>query len=58
MAYDKIKYNNEYNKENYADIKLRLPKDMKQEVEEHFKAKGFTSMNSYIKALIEADMNK
>lgn len=58
MAYDKIKYNNEYNKENYADIKLRLPKDMKKDVEDHFQSKGYTSMNSYIKALIEADMNK
>lgn len=57
MAYEKVKYNNEYNKANYAEIKLRVPKDLKPVIEEHRKNLGYDSTNAYIISLIKNDMN-
>lgn len=56
MAYDKVKYNNEYNKENYTAITIRIQKGQKALIEEHWKSKGFKSLNSYVNYLINTDM--
>lgn len=56
MTYDKVKYNAQYNKQNYTELKLRIPKGRKAIIEEHWRAKGYKSLNSYVNALIEQDM--
>lgn len=54
--FNKVKYNNEYNKANYTDIKLRIPKGFKEQLEQHWKSKGYKSLNAYINTLIQHDM--
>lgn len=56
MTYDKVTYNNEYNKTNYTELKFRVVKGQKSIIESHWKSKGYKSLNSYINDLIEADM--
>lgn len=55
--YNKINYNNNYNKENYKRCSLIVKKEDFESIENHYKSKGFTSLNSYIKYLIDKDMN-
>ena len=57
-SFDKVKYNNEYNKENYKRCIFNVPKGKEILIETHFKAKGYKSLNSYINALIDADKQK
>ena len=56
MTYNKIEYNNKYNKENYERFTFRVKKGEKERIEEHLKNKGYTSFNSYLSDLIKADM--
>ena len=56
MAYDKVKYNNEFNKQAYDRLNIQVTKGKKSVIEAHYKAKGYKSLNSYINALIDADM--
>ena len=56
MTYDKVKYNNEYNKKNYTELRFRVPKGQKEAIDNHWKAKGYKSFSAYIKTLIEKDM--
>ena len=56
MTYDKVKYNAQYNKQNYTELKLRIPKGRKAIIEEHWKAKGYKSLNAYVNDLIRKDM--
>lgn len=56
MAYEKVKYNNEYNKKNYTAVTIRLQKGQKEIIEEYRKSKGYSSLNSYINHLIYKDM--
>lgn len=57
MTFDKVAYNSKYNKEKYAEIKLRVPKDYKEEITNFYTACNYTSMNSYITTLIQNDMD-
>lgn len=54
--YNKIKYNNKYNKENYARLSVQVSPEEKPIIENHWKNKGFKSFNSYVKDLIRRDM--
>ena len=56
MSYDKVKYNNEFNKQAYDRLNIQVAKGRKAIIEEHWKAKGYKSLNSYVNALIEQDM--
>lgn len=56
--FDKVKYNNEYNKENYKRCIFNVPKGKEIAIEAHYKSIGYKSLNSYINALIDADMKK
>lgn len=58
MPYEKIQYNNEYNKANYDRCIFNVPKGRKIAIEEHYKAQGYKSLNAYVNALISADMER
>lgn len=57
MTFNKVEYNNEYNKRKYADIKIRVPKEHKEEIETYYKKAGYNSLNSYVTTLIQNDMD-
>ena len=56
MVFNQIKYNNKYNKENYDRLNIQVPKGQKAEIEKHWKAKGYKSLNAYVNELIRKDM--
>lgn len=56
MAYEKVKYNNEYNKQSYERLNIQVKKGQKAIIEEYRKSKGYSSLNSYINHLIYKDM--
>lgn len=58
MAYEKVKYNNEYNKQAYDRLNIQVPKGQKAVIEAHWKSLGYKSLNAYVNALIQADMEK
>lgn len=58
MPYEKVKYNNEYNKQAYDRLNIQVPKGQKAVIENHWKTKGYKSLNAYVNALIQADMEK
>ncbi|MDE6875361.1 MAG: hypothetical protein K2P87_12985 [Lachnospiraceae bacterium] len=51
------KYKNEFIKANYDRLNIQVPKGRKKLIEQHYKAHGYTSLNSYVNALINADMS-
>lgn len=58
MAYDKVAYNTKYNKENYTELKFRIPKGQKDIIKAHWVSKGYSSLNAYINELIRRDMEQ
>lgn len=58
MAFDQIKYQNQYNKENYARLSVQVPKADRDMIDEHWKSKGYKSFNAYVNELIRKDMNE
>lgn len=56
--FNPTKYKNDFAKEAYDRASINFPKGHKAVVEAHFKAKGYKSLNAYVNALIDADMNK
>lgn len=56
--YDKVKYNNQYNKENYTAVTLRLKKGEKEFINEHWKKLGYGSLNEFINDLIKKDIEE
>lgn len=58
MAFNQVKYQNDFNKEKYDRVSINFPKGRKAIIEEHYKANGYKSLNAYVNALIDADMNK
>ena len=58
MPYDKVKYNNEFNRQAYDRLNIQVPKGHKTIIEAHWKAQGYKSLNSYVNALIDADMSQ
>lgn len=57
MTFNKGEYTNKYNKEKYTEIKFRVPKGHKEEIEAYYKEAGYNSMNNYITTLIQNDMD-
>lgn len=55
---NQIEYRNEFNKENYSRLNIFVAKDKRDSINEHYKKRGFKSLNSYINALIEEDMKQ
>lgn len=55
--FNATEYKNQFAKENYDRCIFNVPKGKKKAIEEHYKAKGYKSLNSYINDLINADMN-
>ena len=54
--FNQQKYINEYMKEKYDRCIFNVPKGKKKVIEEHYKAKGFKSLNAYVNDLIDTDM--
>lgn len=44
-----------YNAKTYDRIEVKVPKGLKQQLQDVAKAKGYLSLNAYTKALYEAD---
>lgn len=55
--FNQSKYAQEYNREKYDRLSINVPKGQKQAIEAHRIAKGYESLNQYVNALIQADMN-
>lgn len=54
--FNQTKYINEFMKEKYDRCIFNVPKGRKAVIEEHWKSQGYKSLNAYINALIERDM--
>jgi hypothetical protein len=51
-----IKYNNDFNKENYDRVSLMLPKGKKERIQEYVKQTG-ESVNGFINRLIDRELD-
>lgn len=56
MVFDKKKYDQQFQKENYDRIALNVKKGEKALIAEHAKKNGFDSITDYIKSVIYKDM--
>ncbi len=54
--FNQSKYINDFIKEKYDTFKVQVPKGRKAIIEEHWKAKGYKSLNAYVNDLIRKDM--
>lgn len=54
--FDKVKYNDAYNKANYDRCIFNVYKGQKEVITDHYKSKGFRSLNEYVNFLIAEDM--
>lgn len=53
---EKYKYQNDFNKLNYDRLNIQVQKGKKEVITNHYKSKGFKSLNEYINFLIAEDM--
>ncbi len=58
MPFDKNQYDSKYVKDHYDRLNIQVPKGDKELIEQHRKAKGYSSLNAYVNALIAADMGR
>lgn len=58
MTFEQFKYQNEYNKEKYDRCIFNVPKGYKKIIEQHYKERGYKSLNAYVTELIYNDINK
>ena len=56
--FNKQKYDNEYARNNYDRCIFNVPKGQKAIIEQHWKRKGYKSLNTYINELIKRDMTE
>ena len=56
--FNATKYKNEFNKEAYDRVSINFPKGQKAVIEEHWRSKGYKSLNAYVNDLINKDMNR
>lgn len=56
--FNQQKYINDYMKEKYDRCIFNVPKGDKEKIQEHFRKKGFTSLNQYINELVRRDMEE
>ena len=52
------KYKNKYNKEKYDRLNIQVPKGKRDIINEHWKKKGYKSLNEYVNRLINKDMEQ
>lgn len=57
MTFDKRKYDQQFQKDNYDRIALNVKKGDKAIIAEHAKKQGFNSITDYIKHVVYKDMN-
>lgn len=55
--FNQAKYIQEYQKEKYDRCIFNVPKGQRKVIEEHWKKRGYKSLNAYINDLIDKDMN-
>lgn len=55
--FNQAKYIQEFQKEKYDRCIFNVPKGQKAVIEEHWRAKGYKSLNSYVNDLIKKDMD-
>lgn len=56
--FNQAKYIQEYQKDKYDRCIFNVPKGQKQEIEKHWRAKGYKSLNAYVNDLIKRDMEE
>lgn len=56
--FNQARYIQEYQKEKYDRCIFNVPKGYREKIIEHYKEAGYESLNQYINALIERDMNR
>lgn len=54
--FNATKYKNDFNKNAYDRVSINFPKGQKEIIEQHWKAKGYKSLNAYVNNLIAKDM--
>lgn len=52
--FDKVKYNNAYNKKNYKEIRFLIPKEDEQIMITLATQNGYKTIGAYAKALLKA----
>ena len=58
MAYEKVAYNNQYNKETYKTVKVYIREEEYPDIIKHMESKGYQKVSGYIKDLIKKDMEQ
>lgn len=53
---EKYKYQNDFNKLNYDRLNIQVAKGQKEVITDHYKSKGYKSLNEYVNTLIRRDM--
>ena len=56
--FNQTKYIQQFQKEKYDRCIFNVPKGQKSVIEQHWKSKGYKSLNSYINTLIKRDMEQ
>lgn len=56
-VYNKIEYNNKYNKENYDRLNIQVPKGKKAIIQTYAESKGYKSLNAYVNDLIDKNIS-
>ena len=56
MGFNQSKYADEFAKEKYDRLNIQVPKGKKSIIEEHYKNKGYKSLNAYVNDLIDRDI--
>lgn len=56
MSFNKAKYDNQFQKDNYDRISLNVKKGERDKITNHAIKKGYESLNQYIRELIYKDM--
>ncbi len=57
-TFDKVKYDNQYIKENYDRLNIQVPKGKKSILQAYYKQKGYKSLNEYVNTLINEDLER
>lgn len=55
-TFNKSKYINDFAKDNYDRLNIQVPKGQKAVIEQHFRKKGYKSLNAYVNDLIRRDI--
>ena len=58
MAFDKVKYTNDYNRENYDRVNFTMPKGSKERLKKYATLMGYPSVGAYLNILIARDMKE